>query len=310
MCVLDMRASKAKAATFLVVQWLGLCAFTVFTAGGMGLIPGWGTKIPHATCFGQKKRKSQGSQITLTLGGHILTVRNERLLWTVNPRMPLPQEILKQRPLSSDLKSSPECGPKSVLTHSGSQVSHMNNNTSICVLVERWMECVQRSCPGLLCFSSLTLNPFLKKFSPVSIADLLCGLEPASGPLWAYFHIWNIRRLGKRVSNIQWFSLEDAHHLLQLNASDKSEEREALVTDDPLFHIFCLLPLPSPSYSQELAALARLPNLFLWQRVTNNSDADKDFNPRTAGPVASSSLPHQTEWTTDKFFGIKLLTCS
>ena len=44
---------------------------------------------------------------------------------------------------------------------------------------------------------------FLKKSSPVSIADLLCGLEPASGPLWAYFHIWNIRRLGKRVSNSQ-----------------------------------------------------------------------------------------------------------
>ena len=29
----------------LVVQWLGLCAFT---ARGMGLIPGWGNKILHA----------------------------------------------------------------------------------------------------------------------------------------------------------------------------------------------------------------------------------------------------------------------
>ena len=124
---------------------------------------------------------------------------------------------------------------------------------------------------------------FLKKSSPVSIADLLCGLEPASGPLWAYFHIWNIRRLGKRVSNSQWFSLEDAHHLLQLNTSDKSEESEV--------QIFRLLPLPSPPYCQELAALAPFPNLLLWQRVTNNSDADKDFNPRTAGPMASSSLP-------------------
>ena len=31
--------------TSLVVQWLGLWASS---AGGMGLIPGWGTKIPHA----------------------------------------------------------------------------------------------------------------------------------------------------------------------------------------------------------------------------------------------------------------------
>ena len=29
----------------LVVQWLGLCAFT---ARGMGLIPGWGNKVLHA----------------------------------------------------------------------------------------------------------------------------------------------------------------------------------------------------------------------------------------------------------------------
>ena len=31
--------------TSLVIQWLRL--YTP-TAGGMGLIPGWGTKIPHA----------------------------------------------------------------------------------------------------------------------------------------------------------------------------------------------------------------------------------------------------------------------
>ena len=34
------------AGTSLVVQWLRLRAST---AGGTGLIPGWGTKIPHAT---------------------------------------------------------------------------------------------------------------------------------------------------------------------------------------------------------------------------------------------------------------------
>ena len=30
-----------------------------FTAGRMGLIPGWGTKIPHAAEHGQKKKKNQ-----------------------------------------------------------------------------------------------------------------------------------------------------------------------------------------------------------------------------------------------------------
>ena len=38
--------------TSLVVQWLGLCAPT---AGGTGWIPGWGTRISHATWHSQKK---------------------------------------------------------------------------------------------------------------------------------------------------------------------------------------------------------------------------------------------------------------
>ena len=42
--------------TFLVVQWLGLHAST---AGGVGLIPSWGTKTPHAMRHGQKKRKKK-----------------------------------------------------------------------------------------------------------------------------------------------------------------------------------------------------------------------------------------------------------
>ena len=33
-----------------MVQWLGLCTST---AGGVGLIPDWGTKIPQAMCLGQ-----------------------------------------------------------------------------------------------------------------------------------------------------------------------------------------------------------------------------------------------------------------
>ena len=38
----------------LVVQWLGLCAFT---AESLGSVPGWGTKIPQAVRCGQKKKK-------------------------------------------------------------------------------------------------------------------------------------------------------------------------------------------------------------------------------------------------------------
>ena len=37
--------------TSLEVQWLGLC---VSTAGDLGLIPGWGTRIPQATRHSQK----------------------------------------------------------------------------------------------------------------------------------------------------------------------------------------------------------------------------------------------------------------
>ena len=40
----------------MAVQWLGRCAST---AGGMGLIPGEGTKILHATWSGQKKEKKR-----------------------------------------------------------------------------------------------------------------------------------------------------------------------------------------------------------------------------------------------------------
>ena len=40
----------------LAVQWLGLCALT---AEGLGSIPGWGTKIPHAAQRDQKKRRKK-----------------------------------------------------------------------------------------------------------------------------------------------------------------------------------------------------------------------------------------------------------
>ena len=41
---------------FLEFQWLELC---VFTARGMGSMPGWGTKISHATKHGSKKKKTK-----------------------------------------------------------------------------------------------------------------------------------------------------------------------------------------------------------------------------------------------------------
>ena len=40
--------------TSLVVQWLRLHASN---AGGTGLIPVWGTKVPHAVWHSQKKKK-------------------------------------------------------------------------------------------------------------------------------------------------------------------------------------------------------------------------------------------------------------
>ena len=44
-----------------VVQWLELCTST---AGGTGLIPGWGTKIPHST-WCSKKNNSHTVKFTL-----------------------------------------------------------------------------------------------------------------------------------------------------------------------------------------------------------------------------------------------------
>ena len=46
-----------------VVQWLGLCAHT---AGGLGLIPGWGTKIPHAVWHGPEKKEEEEMYIKTT----------------------------------------------------------------------------------------------------------------------------------------------------------------------------------------------------------------------------------------------------
>ena len=56
--------SGARCRNSLVVQWLGLCAST---AGGPGLISGWGTKILQAVRCGQKKKKKWSKVITKSL---------------------------------------------------------------------------------------------------------------------------------------------------------------------------------------------------------------------------------------------------
>ena len=47
-----------------MVQWLGLCAST---AGGLGSVPGGGTKILQASHFGQEKKKKKDSLLDQTL---------------------------------------------------------------------------------------------------------------------------------------------------------------------------------------------------------------------------------------------------
>ena len=50
--------SAIKLGNSLAFQWFGLRAST---AGGMGLIPGWGTKILHAAWLAKRKKKNQAS---------------------------------------------------------------------------------------------------------------------------------------------------------------------------------------------------------------------------------------------------------
>ena len=66
--------NSRSARNYLVVQWLGLCAFT---AKGLGLIPGWGTKIPQAMQLSQKKKKQQ--QKTAAYMEHLKCLLTQRL---------------------------------------------------------------------------------------------------------------------------------------------------------------------------------------------------------------------------------------
>ena len=49
----------SKSGVFLVVQWLRLHAST---SRAMGLIPGWGTKIPYTVAKKKKKKNSKSNQ--------------------------------------------------------------------------------------------------------------------------------------------------------------------------------------------------------------------------------------------------------
>ena len=68
--------------TFLAVQWL---RFYASSSGGTGSVPGQGTKIPHATQHGKKKKKKYllnccsvlGKTITMTLNVHATEVINK-----------------------------------------------------------------------------------------------------------------------------------------------------------------------------------------------------------------------------------------
>ena len=54
--------------TSLVVQWLRPPVVHTSSAGGLGLIPGLGTKIPHATQVVKKKKKANKQTKTGSCG--------------------------------------------------------------------------------------------------------------------------------------------------------------------------------------------------------------------------------------------------
>lgn len=67
-----------------VIEWLGLRACT---AGGMGSIPGRGTKIPHATwCTRNKQTNQQKAKMwyILSMGYFLAIKRNEVLIYAIN----------------------------------------------------------------------------------------------------------------------------------------------------------------------------------------------------------------------------------
>ena len=49
----------------MAVQWFGL---NTSTAGGSGLIPGWGTEVPQVCSIAKKKKKENYSQFFFFFG--------------------------------------------------------------------------------------------------------------------------------------------------------------------------------------------------------------------------------------------------
>ena len=72
----------------LAVQWLGLHASS---AGGMGLIPGWGTKISHAVWCSQKKKKkkkeARGKYLWRTVSGTVMYLSTIVYRYVMSPEV-------------------------------------------------------------------------------------------------------------------------------------------------------------------------------------------------------------------------------
>ena len=88
-----------KLGNFLVGQWLTHCAST---AGGVGLIPGWGTKILHAVCYSQeRKKKNLKFEVLLGFSNGIQSNRqSESKSWVRRSKM----EICKSYDCSHKIK--------------------------------------------------------------------------------------------------------------------------------------------------------------------------------------------------------------
>ena len=72
----------SKSGVFLVVQWLRLHAST---SRGMGLIPGWGTKIPYTVDKKKKKKKipNQTNKLAQAGVGFFTILRRWKRLYAI-----------------------------------------------------------------------------------------------------------------------------------------------------------------------------------------------------------------------------------
>ena len=73
-CLNSVRLRVLLPGTSLAVQWLRIHAST---AEGAGSVPGWGTKIPHATC-GKRKKKNVASVVINLRRLHVREGRRQK----------------------------------------------------------------------------------------------------------------------------------------------------------------------------------------------------------------------------------------